>query len=434
MDVIVIGGGIAGITAAYELRLAGHRVSVIEQHGTVAQQATFGETGVLLPSPLDVWFGPTLNGVTWRTRGPDSGWLVRPGLNFWLRGWLRRLAEQRDPQRFAAQYASLDQLAKLARERLDLLEKSHPLEYERRDGVLYLFRTEREFKRVQLALEVLTRLEIPHRVLDAAECVRLEPSIPSEPLAGGVLLEQARSGNCPQFTKQLKQLIEDDGVDFELGRAVKNWTSTASGITVTLGPRTGQHNDPTRAASLRADALVVAAGSGSFNLLARARLKLPLRLLRVHALTAPIAHLEHAPHIALVDAARRISISRLNNRIRIAGAGVMQARFRMLRPEKAELRHTAVTMLGQAAHDWIPGAARLSAGQDWDGTRLLSPDGLPVVGATSDPRVFISLAHGPGAWALACGSAKVIADAVSKQQSELSPATLAALSAARFAA
>ncbi len=59
MDVIVIGGGIAGIATAYQLRAAGHRVCVVERHATVAQGATYGQGGVLLPTPLDVWFGPT---------------------------------------------------------------------------------------------------------------------------------------------------------------------------------------------------------------------------------------------------------------------------------------------------------------------------------------------------------------------------------------
>ena len=59
MDVIVIGGGIAGVATAYQLRAAGHRVCVVERHATVAQGATYGHSGVVLPGSLDVWFGPT---------------------------------------------------------------------------------------------------------------------------------------------------------------------------------------------------------------------------------------------------------------------------------------------------------------------------------------------------------------------------------------
>jgi len=40
----------------------------------------------------------------------------------------------------------------------------------------------------------------------------------------------------------------------------------------------------------------------------------------------------------------------------------------------------ALALLGQGTHDWIPGAARVSAARPWDGVRLFSSDGLPVVG------------------------------------------------------
>src|ERR1700758_441870 len=54
MDVIVIGGGIVGVATAYQLRAAGHRVCVVERHATVAQGATYGHGGTMLPTALDV--------------------------------------------------------------------------------------------------------------------------------------------------------------------------------------------------------------------------------------------------------------------------------------------------------------------------------------------------------------------------------------------
>ena len=75
MDVIVIGGGIASIATAYQLHAAGHRVCVIERHATVAQGATYGQGGPLLPSPLDVWFGRP----SWRRAARSkAAWWSRP--------------------------------------------------------------------------------------------------------------------------------------------------------------------------------------------------------------------------------------------------------------------------------------------------------------------------------------------------------------------
>ena len=41
------------------------------------------------------------------------------------------------------------------------------------------------------------------------------------------------------------------------------------------------------------------------------------------------------------------------------------------------------------------------------------PDGPPVLGATGIPGVWVNLGHGSSGWALACGSARVVADLMS---------------------
>jgi D-amino-acid dehydrogenase len=41
------------------------------------------------------------------------------------------------------------------------------------------------------------------------------------------------------------------------------------------------------------------------------------------------------------------------------------------------------------------------------------PDGPPVIGASGVPGVWVNLGHGSSGWALACGSARVVADLMS---------------------
>src|ERR1700712_1460401 len=90
MDVIVIGGGIGGIATAYQLRAAGHRVCVVERHATVAQGATYGHGGAVLPSPLDVWFGPTFMQTR---RAMKTGIVFKPGFDSQTRDFAKKLAE-----------------------------------------------------------------------------------------------------------------------------------------------------------------------------------------------------------------------------------------------------------------------------------------------------------------------------------------------------
>ncbi|KAF1025488.1 MAG: D-amino acid dehydrogenase [Burkholderia plantarii] len=218
MDVIVIGGGIGGVATAYQLRAAGHRVCVVERHATVAQGATYGHGGVVLPTPLDVWFGPTFMHHRRASRG---GIVYKPGLNGPVRRFVRQLAALRAPDAFEAQYAKLKPLVDLSREAIVAIEQRFGLEFEQRPGVLHVIRDKQEWAQAQTALELLRKTDTPHRVLSAAECAALEPSVPADPpFAGGVLLEHDRTGNCPLFAKLVKQVLDEHGVQFRFGRAV----------------------------------------------------------------------------------------------------------------------------------------------------------------------------------------------------------------------
>jgi D-amino-acid dehydrogenase len=431
MDVIVIGGGIAGVATAYQLHAAGHRVCVVERHATVAQGATYGHGGTLLPTPLDVWFGPT---HVKSGRAPRGGLIYKPGFNSATRRFMQRLTRLQEHEAFCEQYRRLKPLVDVARETLAAIETRFNFEFEQRNGLLHVVRHARDWELTQSALELLRELEVPHHVLSASECSEIEHSVPTEPaFAGGVLFEQERIGNCPLFTKLLKQVLEDrGGAQFMLGRTVAGLRLDDRRAAVELVPARGSQAGEREVEVVSADAIVVAAGAGSLALLERAGLRLPLHPTRFFSLTAPLAYEECAPHLSVVDTVRRITMTRTNQRVRVANAALLQPEREVMKAPAESLAKAATAMLAQATHDWIPGAARISAAHAWDGAKLLSPDGLPVVGQALHPRLFVNVGHGPAGWGLACGSAKVIADLMSGLEPSVPPDTLAALRADRF--
>ncbi|WP_086383677.1 FAD-dependent oxidoreductase [Caballeronia sordidicola] len=434
MDVIVIGGGIGGIATAYQLRAAGHRVCVVERHATVAQGATYGHGGAILPSPLDVWFGPTFMQTR---RAAKTGVVFKPGFDSETREFAKKLTEFHDPHRFATQYGALRPLVDSSRDAIAEIEAEFPLDFEQRTGVLHVFRHERDLELTDAAIKLMQSFETPHRLLTAQECVAAEPSIPEDPpLAGGVLLPDARTANCPLFTKLLKQVLEDDGVQFRLGREVTAIRVEAQRAAVELAPLSGaldgKGGRSREVELIGADAIVVAAGTGTPALLATLGISLPLHPLRLHTLTAPIAYEERAPHLTIVDSVKRIAMTRINQRMRVTGGAVLQSIAKASKPMSESLTHRALALLGQATHDWIPGAAKVSAARAWDGIRLISPDGLPVVSATSHARLFVNTAHGPAGWGIACGAARLIAALVSHEEPDVPERTLRALRIDRF--
>ncbi|HKT98162.1 MAG TPA: FAD-dependent oxidoreductase [Paraburkholderia sp.] len=426
MDVIVIGGGIAGVATAYQLRAAGHRVCVVERHATVAQGASYGHSGVVLPTPLDVWFGPTFlrNG-----RQSSGGVICKTGFTGHARAFVKRLAALHGSEAFAARYTLLRPLIESAQNVLDDAEGRFQLEYEQREGLLYLVRGSDEWSLTQPALELLRHFETPHHVLTPHECVAAEHTIPADPpFAGAVRFDQARVANCPLFVKQLKQVLDTlGGVQFQTGRTVKAIRLENARAAVELAPRLDEAARKREVEVISADAVVVAAGAQTPKLLAPLGFKLPFYPVRVHTLNAPVAHEECAPHTTLIDAARRIAITRTNHRLRISGGAVLQHAKELDEALPEALTEEALALLGEASRDWAPGAARISAALAWEGMKLLSADGMPAVGNAGHARLYVNAGHGPAGWALALGSARLVAAQISNTAPDLPAETIEAL-------
>ena len=113
-----------------------------------------------------------------------------------------------------------------------------------------------------------------------------------------------------------------------------------------------------------------------------------------------------------MDEHYKVAITRLGARVRVAGGAELGGRA-------THHNARAVATLYKVLHDWFPGAARLSHAQVWKGARAMLPDGPPVLGASGIEGVWLNLGHGSSGWALACGSARVLADAISGRTSAI---------------
>jgi D-amino-acid dehydrogenase len=172
---------------------------------------------------------------------------------------------------------------------------------------------------------------------------------------------------------------------------------------------------------LRFDAVVVAAALGAAPLLARHGLRLPLAAVHGGSITAPLRELEDHPQIgprgALIDETYKVAISRLGRRVRVAGSAELGGR---LEAGSDAVRAT----LQKVLHDWFPGAVRWERAQWWKGARPMLPDGPPVIGASGLDGVWLNLGHGSSGWALACGSARLLADQLAGRECAIDPTGL----------
>ncbi|ART48852.1 FAD-dependent oxidoreductase [Acidovorax carolinensis] len=403
MKIAIVGAGIVGMSTAYELARDGHEVTVLEQHSAAAEEASFANAGLLSPHLLTPWAAPGL-GTPLKLMGRRATLRLAQGVKgadlAWL--WRWRRAARRGTQ--AAQLSALEGLARYSQQRLQQIAAQHELDFESNQGRLILLRTPQEQARWQPMLQVLRDAGVALREVDADAARQIEPGLcPETPLAGALHLPDAMAGNCRLFAQLLRQGTQAGGVQFALGTRVVRLTSQPMGVQV--------HGE---SGTRPFDAVVLCAGMASAALLRPLGLRLPLAAVHGYSVSAPLREALHAPVASVVDSLQQITITRLGQRVRIAGGAELGG-------QDADHHAPTLQQLYRTMNEWFPGGALLSSGlQVWRGARPTLPDGAPVVGASGVPGLWLNTGHGAGGWALASGCARAVADLIGQRSPDVS--------------
>ena len=296
------------------------------------------------------------------------------------------------------------------------------LDYDRANGYLVLLRSAQDHAQVQPSLQVLREAGVSFKTLDAAAARLVEPALnPDTDFHSAIHLPDDEVANCRQFALLLKNETQRRGVNYRFNTTV---ASLNQGQPATLLIATSVNGGVNATPTLeKFDAVLVCAGLHSAALLRPLGLKIPLAAVYGYSLSATVREPLNAPRAAVMDERYKVAISRLGQRVRVAGSAEIGGRLD--RQGDAALR-----TLYKVLHDWFPGAARLSSGvQQWKGARPMMPDGPPVLGASGTPGVWLNLGHGASGWALSCGSARAVADLIAGRTPEVD---LDGLTAARL--
>jgi D-amino-acid dehydrogenase len=412
MKVIILGGGVIGVTTAYYLAKAGHAVTVLDRQPGPALETSFANAGEVSPGYSSPWAGPGVpfKAIKWLTmkHGPL---VIRPKLDpaMWI--WMARMLRNCTAARYALNKSRMVRLAEYSRNVLRDLRAETGIAYDERTlGTLQLFRSQSQVDGTAGDIAVLNDSGILYEVLDRDGCIRVEPALAGvrEKIAGGLHLPGDETGDCKLFTERLADLAAALGVDFRYGIDIKGLATEAGRINSVM---TGK-------GSLSADAYVVALGSYSPLLLQRLGISLSVFPIKGYSITAPIVDAARAPQSTVMDETYKVAITRLGNRIRVGGtAEVAGYDLDLHAGRRATLEHSV--------GDLFPRGGDLAKATFWTGLRPMTPDGTPVIGPAKYPNLYLNTGHGTLGWTMACGSARVISDQISGGQPEIDAADFA---------
>ncbi len=413
MHVMILGGGVIGVTSAWYLAKAGHQVTVIERHPGPAMETSAANAGQVSPGYATPWAAPgiPLKAIKWMFQR-HAPLAFRPdGSRFQLQ-WMWAMLKNCNLQDYRVNKERMVRLSEYSRDCLKALRATTDINYEQRQGgTLQLFRTEAQFTQASRDIQVLKDAGVPYRLLDSDQLPDVEPalSLSRGKLTGGLQLPNDETGDCQLFTQTLAKLALELGVEYRYSTDVDRLIIEANKI---KGIQCQEQR-------LTADSYLLACGSWSTQLL-KGIISIPVYPMKGYSLTLPIKHVEAAPVSTILDETYKIAITRFDNRIRVGGMAELVGFDKQL----LSARRATLEMVTE---DLYPGSVQLEQGQFWCGLRPMTPDSTPIVGATPISNLFLNTGHGTLGWTMACGSGQLIADIISATQPQIAADDLSVL-------
>ena len=408
MRVVVIGAGVIGVTSAYYLNEAGHEVTVIDRQPGPARETSFANAGEVSPGYAAPWAAPgvPLKALKWLFMR-HAPLILRPKLDARMLCWIAAMARNCTPARYALNKSRMVRLAEFSRDELAALREREQIDYDHRtQGTLQLFRTQRQLDASASDIEVLQSYGVPFELLGRYECLRAEPGLERARwrFVGGLRLPNDETGDCYKFTTALARRLQAAGVNFHYDTRVEALVRDARSVV-------GAH---TNRGLIEGDAYLVALASYSPALVRPLGLRLPIYPVKGYSVTLRVAKPAFAPASTLLDETHKIAITRLGERIRVGGIAEISG-FDHRLPARRQ------TSLLYCLNDLFPGAAANEETNFWSGLRPMTPDGTPIIGATSISNLFVNTGHGTLGWTMACGSGRLIASLIGRTPPPIDP-------------
>lgn len=393
-DVIVIGAGIIGISAAFALQRRGRAVLVIDRDEPVRGAST-GNAGAFAFSDLEPLAAP---GILRRAPGwlidPLGPLSIRPRHALRLAPWLWQFWRASRPARYRAGVAAQAALNTLSRAALDRLVAATGGEtFLRRQGQLQLFDSAASFRASLPAWELRRAHGVRFDLLDSAGAIaEIQPGLAPHLAHAGFTPDWVNVTDPADWLAHLTRAFRAAGG--QLRKADVQRILPAEG---------GQRLTLAGGETLAAPRVVLAAGAWSHLLARDLGERLPLDTERGYNTTLPAPEFDLRTHLTFADHA--FVVTQAQGGIRVGGAVELGGLH--LPPDYRRAR-----VLLDKAQRFMPGLSD-AGGVQWMGFRPSLPDSLPVIGrARAAPGLILAFGHGHLGLTQSPATAEIVADLV----------------------
>lgn len=365
--VLIIGGGVIGLSVAYECARRGWKVALVERNGADRDGCSVSNAGMVVPSHFVPLAAPGMVALALKWMwNPESPFYIKPrldaelfewGYKFWRAanpGHVTRCAPLIRDLSFASR-ALFEEFAARTGNSFSLVTK----------GLIMLCKTPHALQEEAAFAGRANQLGVPAQVLDAKQLAQLDSSVTMD-VAGGVYFPKDCHLNPARFLATLQAECAKLGVEFSWNAEVTGWQIAGDRIRAVLTSR----------GELSGDEIVLCGGSWSPVVARGLGLNIPMQAGKGYSLTLPKP--PQLPQICTILTEARIAVTPMDGALRVGGTMEIAGLNEDINPVR-------VRGIVKAVPKYYPEfrTEDFAGILPWRGLRPCSPDGLPYVGRTA---------------------------------------------------
>lgn len=362
-SVIIVGGGINGLCAAYYLQKNGFEITIIDRGG-IDDNCSFGNMGYVSPSHYVPLSSP---GIVAEGLGhllnSKSPFYMKPRLDFDFIKWALAFYKNSNQKTVDKNAGPLVDLLKLSRSLMDDIKEDLGDVFDMEsNGIMMMCNTKAGFEKELKVAQGAKKYNLETIVLNRKEVQEHEPDVELN-VYGAVLFTDDAHIHPGKFMGALKNKLKEQGVNFQLNTSVIGFEKTRENVKMVV----------TDKGNFTADYFLLSPGSWLGELTKKLGYKLMIQGGKGYSTTYDFVEKNIRYPAILIEG--RCAMTPWKHSLRIGGTMEFSGLNSRILVKRMQGIYESVKKFYPGLKIEMPSIDKI-----WTGLRPVSPDGLPYIG------------------------------------------------------
>jgi len=399
----IIGGGIIGLSCAYYLNKAGHKVTIFDQ-SDLTDGCSFGNAGMIVPSHFIPLATPGMisKGIKWMFSS-TSPFYVHPRLSGDLIKWGYQFYKHSTKEHVERSIPVLKEISLLSKAMYQQWAKELPFDFGYHErGLMMLYQNEETGREEAETAHIANKIGIEAHVLSSNEVQKLEPDVKVN-VKGGIYFPGDAHLTPRQLVTQLIQHLKQSAVKFQLNTEITDFVVEQNSIKEL---KTGKGD-------FTFDEVIIATGSWSGLTAAKLGISIPMQAGKGYSFQ--LHDVQKNVRIPSIFLEARVAVTPMGNSLQFGGT------MEIIGVDHS-VNMNRVKGIVDSIPDYYPEmkGAMPKIDSVWHGLRPCSPDGLPYIGRSKKIKnLTFATGHSMMGLSLGPGTGKLVSEIVNREKSSI---------------